>query len=198
MADVTHPETSVTNQRILDVASELFYERGYHATTMRDIAAGVGIKAGSLYNHYASKQDILLRLCLETHRRLYDGAREQLEGVTEPEEQLRAYVIWHVSFHALHRHVSRVADTQLTMLDVANRGAVIEIRDAHERLLRDILDRGAKRKRWGAKNLRVVSIGISTMCTEVDAWYRDDGSLKPDEIGKIFAEFILKGLGSAG
>jgi AcrR family transcriptional regulator len=196
MASVAQGQPVVTQQRILDAATERFYERGYHATTMRDIAAAVGIKAGSLYNHYSGKQEILFRLCLETSRALYEGALERLEDVVDTEERLRTYVIWHVSFHARHRHASRVADTQLPLLDDANRKAVIKLRDAHEQLLRDILERGAKQRRWGSRNLRVVSIGIETMCTEVDAWYRDDGPLSPERIGEIFAEFIRKGLGA--
>jgi AcrR family transcriptional regulator len=186
--------TPVTEQRILNAAVNLFYERGYHGTTMRDIASAVGIKAGSLYNHYAGKQEILLRICLETSRELYDGAAASLEGVDDAEEQLQRYVIWHVTFHAEHRQASRVTDTQLDFLGSTNRTAVVEVRDAHEQLLRDILKRGARQRRWRSNDLSVISIGIATMCTEVDAWYREDGPLTPRQIGTIYAAFVRRGL----
>jgi AcrR family transcriptional regulator len=195
MTSALRSETSLSPERILEVATEQFYERGYRATTMRDIAAAVGVKAGSLYNHYASKQDILVRLCRETSQRLHDGAVNRIEGVGDVEQALRTYVIWHVSFHAENRHGSRVTDTQLSMIDPEHRSALIEIRDAHEQLLRDILERGARERRWSSQNLRIVSIAIETMCNEVAAWYRDDGPLSPEGIGELYAEFILSGLG---
>jgi AcrR family transcriptional regulator len=185
----------VTEQRILDASTRLFYVNGYHATTMRDIAGEVGIKAGSLYNHYGGKEEILLRICVETSRNLYDGAVSALKGVTEVEEQLRKYIMWHVTFHAEYREASRVTDTQLHYLQPDNRQAVIEIRDAHEKFLRDILARGAKQRRWRSSNLRVISIGIETMCTEVDAWFRADGELTSEQIAVIYTDFIRRGLG---
>ena len=56
---------------------------------------------------------------------------------------------------------------------------------------------GLTRPARGSRDLRVVSIAIETMCTEVDSWYRDDGPLSPEQIGEIFAEFIRPGLGAA-
>jgi AcrR family transcriptional regulator len=192
---VLTPSLPVTEQRILDASTKLFYANGYHATTMRDIASEVGIKAGSLYNHYGGKEEILLRICIETSRRLYDGAVATLEGVDDVEEQLRKFIMWHVTFHAEYREASRVTDTQLPYLQPDNRQAVIEIRDSHEKLLRDILARGAKQRRWRSSNLRVISIGIETMCTEVDAWFRADGELTSEQIAAIYTDFIRRGLG---
>ena len=194
---VAGDEIPVTERRIVDAATALFYERGYHATTMRDIARTVGIKAGSLYNHFEGKQDILLRICLATSRELYEGTIAALEGVEDVEEQLRQFIIRHVVFHTERREACRVADTQLHYLDPKSHAAVVEVRDGHEQLLRDILERGADQRRWLSADLRVLSIGIETMCTEVDAWYRPDGPLAPEQIATIYADFVLRGLGAS-
>jgi TetR/AcrR family transcriptional regulator, cholesterol catabolism regulator len=194
--DTATPET--TEARIRRAATELFYEQGYHATTMRDIASRVGIKAGSMYNHFPGKQDILLRVSLQTTRELHAGAVSRLEGVEDVEEQLRTYLQWHVVFHAKNRLASRVADGQLHALSDENRRAVVEVRDAHEQLLKDILGRGVEEGRWAVADERVISIGISTMCTEVDAWFRDDGPLTAERVGEIYADFILNALRPGG
>lgn len=193
-SDTISPDT--TEARIRRAATELFYERGYHATTMRDIAARVGIKAGSLYNHFSGKQEILLRISMQTTRELHAGAVSCLEGVEDVEEALRAYLTWHVTFHAEHRLASRVADGQLHALSEENRRAVVEVRDAHEQLLVDLLRRGVKERRWRVADERVITFGIATMCTEVDAWFRDEGPLTAEQIGRIYADFILRGLGA--
>lgn len=183
-----------TEARIQREATELFYERGYHATSMRDIAARVGIKAGSLYNHFPGKQDLLLRVSLEATRELYAGAVSRLDGIEDVEAALRAYIHWHVEFHATHRLECRVADTELRALDEEGRRAVIELRDAHEELCTDLLRRGARERGWRVANERVVSIAVQTLCTEVDRWFREDGPLPASEVGRIYADLIVNGL----
>jgi AcrR family transcriptional regulator len=187
-----------TEARIQREATELFYERGYHAASMRDIAARVGIKAGSLYNHFPSKQDLLLRISLEATRELYVGALARLEGVEDAEEALRTYVHWHVEFHAVHRLDCRVADKELRSLLPDARRAVLELRDAHEEICVELLRRGARERGWHVANERVVSIAILTACTEVDAWFRDDGSLTASQVAQIYADLIINGLEGPG
>jgi len=184
-----------TDDRIVAVATRLFYEKGYHATTMRQIAAGLDIKAGSLYNHFASKQDLLMQISYNTTRALYEGAVKRVEAAGEdPEARLRAFVEWHVEFHARDRLAARIADEQLHALEPRNRRKVMRLRDEHEQLLRSILAEGAQRSGWNLDDEAVIAFAIGTMCTQVDTWYREDGRLNPSEIGKIFADFILRAL----
>lgn len=56
-----------TRERILDVALELFVEKGYEKTSLRDIAEQLGITKAALYYHFERKQDILLELHLRLH-----------------------------------------------------------------------------------------------------------------------------------
>jgi AcrR family transcriptional regulator len=57
---VSEAEVSPSRQRILDCAARLFRQRGYGATSLRDIAAASGMKAGSLYYYFASKDEIVI------------------------------------------------------------------------------------------------------------------------------------------
>lgn len=184
-----------TDDRIVSVATRLFYEKGYHATTMRQIAAGLDIKAGSLYNHFASKQDLLMRISYNTTRALLEGAEKRVEEAGgDPEARLRSFVEWHVEFHARDRLAARIADEQLHALEPRNRRKVMKLRDEHEQLLRSILAEGTAKSGWNVDDEAVIAFAIGTMCTQVDAWYRDDGRLNPSEIGKIYADFILRAL----
>ena len=56
-----------TKQRILDAAYELFVEKGYRGSSMRDIAENAGIKAGSIYNHFKTKENIFEAVFVEKH-----------------------------------------------------------------------------------------------------------------------------------
>lgn len=60
MSTATRVEAaSPARQRVLDMATAMFAERGYVATSMRDIAAALGIKGASLYSHFPDKEAIL-------------------------------------------------------------------------------------------------------------------------------------------
>ncbi len=183
-----------TEERILDVAARLFYERGYHATTMRDLAAGVGIKAASLYNHFASKQEILVRICLDETREFYEGALERIDGVDDVRERLRALIVWRIWFDSHKRYRARVANGQLDALNRKSRKQAIAIRDTYEQLFQEILLEGQEQGLWQLEHPRIIRMGILTLCASVDEWYRDSGPLSSHEVADIYATFILSAL----
>jgi AcrR family transcriptional regulator len=65
--DVEAPEARSTRERILDVALDLFIEKGYDKTSLREIAEPLGFSKAALYYHFASKEDILMALHMRIH-----------------------------------------------------------------------------------------------------------------------------------
>jgi AcrR family transcriptional regulator len=183
-----------TERRILDAATALFYERGYHATTMREVASAVGIKAGSLYNHVPGKQELLFRIARGTMDELLEGGRAAVASHDAPREQLRALVAFHVVYHAERRHQARVADEQLDALEPALRTVVVEARDAYAGLFKAVLDEGRLAHGWRVPSTSVITFAIGGMCTHVDAWYREEGPLSAQEIASMYADFVLAAL----
>lgn len=183
-----------TDERILDAAVRLFYEKGYHATTMREIAGAIGIKAGSLYNHYASKADVLLRIAHGTMQELLEGGQLAIERGATPRERLRELIKFHTVYHATYRFQARVTDDQLDALDAERRQNVQAVRDAYGRLFRDLLTEGRNAHGWVVADVPVTAFGIIGMCTFVDVWFREGGRLTPKRIGDMYADFILSGL----
>jgi AcrR family transcriptional regulator len=180
-----------TEQRILDVATVLFYEKGYHATTMREVAAGVGIKAGSLYNHFPSKEQLYFQIAEGVMQNLLAAGREAVAAAPEPRDQLRALVRAHVVYHAEQRFRAKVADDQLNALGPERRAAVVSVRDAYEQLWRGVLDAGRTAHDWVVPDTPVVTFAITTMCTAVDVWYRETGRLTPHEVADLYEELVL-------
>jgi len=185
---------ATTEQRIVEAATLLFYEKGYHATTMREVAAAVGIKAGSLYNHFPGKEDLLYRIASGTMLELLEGGRRVIAPYDEPEDQLRALIQWHVIYHAERRYQARVADEQLHALGLERRSLVVSVRDAYTQLFKDILELGRAEFDWIVPNVAVLTFGIGGMCTYVDTWYREDGPMSSREIGELYAGFLLSAL----
>jgi AcrR family transcriptional regulator len=73
------PETSSTRERILDVALDLFTEKGFDRASLREVAEKLGITKAALYYHFASKDDILMAL----HMRLHELGKEALSGMLQ-------------------------------------------------------------------------------------------------------------------
>src|SRR5215468_5624405 len=95
-----------TPERILLSALRLFAEYGFYGTSIRDIAAGVGINSATLYAHYPSKAHILSELVRIGHEELHQRLQQALiDAGPEPADQLaalvRAQVLTHTDFPLL-------------------------------------------------------------------------------------------------
>ena len=73
------PEAASTRERILNVALDLFTEKGYDGASLREIAERLGVTKAAIYYHFASKDDILMAL----HMRLHEFGKDALSQMTE-------------------------------------------------------------------------------------------------------------------
>jgi hypothetical protein len=71
---------------------------------------------------------------------------------------------------------------------------VLEARDAYERLVKGLIDDGVAEHGWLVPHRSVVTNAITTMCTAVDGWFRDDGPLSAREIADVYADLVLAAL----
>jgi AcrR family transcriptional regulator len=81
------PEVLSTRERILDAALDLFIEKGYDKTSLREIAEQLGFTKAALYYHFASKDDILMAL----HMRLHDFGTEALVRLRDEEPSIALF-----------------------------------------------------------------------------------------------------------
>lgn len=90
-----------TRQRqIIEVAAELFAERGFHGVSMNDLGAAVGTSGAALYKHFASKDALLGTMLVDISERLLAEGTVRAEAARDdgPEAVLDALVAWHVEF----------------------------------------------------------------------------------------------------
>ena len=106
---------------ILEVAARTFFENGFDRTTMRDIAANVGITAGSIFYHFASKNQLLVEVVEEGIRQGHEVAERELVGATESLARLRALILGHLRVLHDHRHMHRVSIQEWDRLSVGER-----------------------------------------------------------------------------
>lgn len=98
---------SPAKARIVAKAVDLFYEKGFERTTVRDIAAATGILSGSLFHHFKNKQEILYTAMAMTTRGMGERAEAAVAGISDPVEQLKALIICELS--SIHREDGHAA-----------------------------------------------------------------------------------------
>lgn len=183
-----------TTHAIRDAGVRLIYQHGYEGMSLRQLAAEVGIQAGSLYNHIATKQDLLFDLVKEHLEQLLDHLDQALAGIEVPLARMKTFVAFHVNYHMVRKREVSVVNSELRSLDPPNYAAIIALRRAYERRLTDIIESGIARKEFAPVDPRVATFAILAMLTGVCTWYRPNGRLSRDEIVSIHTKLVLDGI----
>ena len=146
------PVTTKRQQQILDIAAELFAERGFHGVSVHDIGAACGISGPALYKHFSGKDEILTRGLTAISQQLLDTGRARAELADNPADALDALIGWHIEFALGHPAFIVIQGREWANLDADGRGEVralqlayIDIWVTTLRELRPDLDKAAAR-----------------------------------------------------
>ena len=175
---------------LLRAAARLFVEKGFAATTTRDIAEAVGMRSGSPFYHFRSKQELLRAAIIQGLQAGQQRLQTAIEGVSEPEQRLRLMIRTHLG-------ILLEGDLQAPMLlyesrsvDAAGRAEIAAAADSYQQIWQHTLDELAAggRLRSSATPLRLLLFG---MLNGVTQWYRADGELSLDEIAEAASNLFL-------
>ncbi|MGY4313072.1 TetR/AcrR family transcriptional regulator [Bradyrhizobium sp. JR3.5] len=183
-----------TLEAIRKAGVRLIFERGYEAMSLRQLAAEVGIQAGSLYNHISTKQDLLFDLVQEHINDLLRELDLALEGKADPVEQLRAFVAFHVSYHMTRKREVFIANSELRSLDAKNYDVVVALRGAYEQRLAQILTEGVSDGVFEVGDIQIATFAIIALLTGLCTWYRPGGRLTRDAIIAAHEKLVLSGV----
>ncbi|MER7002825.1 TetR/AcrR family transcriptional regulator [Dactylosporangium sp. NPDC000555] len=168
---------------VLEAALHLFAERGYHGTSIRDLAAGAGLSVPGLYHHYRSKQEILRALLMSVMGDLHERSRAALASAGgRPSRQFDALVESLLRFHMFRRPHAFVASSEIRSLDDAYRAEYVALRDEQQRMVRQVVEAGRGAGEFMTPYPREAARAVATLCVGVATWYREAGPLTPDEL----------------
>ena len=182
-----------TYRRILEESLMLFAQRGYHGTSVRDIASAVGVQIAAVYVHFPSKGHVLAELCRighEEHQRALRAAL--LDAGANPADQLAALVRAHVRLHAEYAMLATVANYELHALPEELAGATLSLRKQSEALLFEVCERGVAQKKFKTPDVVITAAAIGAMGMRVAQWYRPELGKSIDEIANVHAELALR------
>ena len=183
-----------TKEQIYDAARALFSERGYPATTMRDIAGAVGIRGASVYAHVDGKERILWDLVVEAADAFRAAVTPVLDAPFTADEKLHGAIAAHVRVITGNIESSTVYFHEWRHLGPARRRAIRNRRDAYEQLFRTVIAEGIRKRLFVKRDPRHVSIVLLSSLNGVATWYRPEGSLTPDMLGTLYADLLMRGV----
>ncbi|MEZ4416453.1 MAG: TetR/AcrR family transcriptional regulator [Gemmatimonadota bacterium] len=181
--------------QILHAALEAVREKGYHATTLEDIAERLGIRKTALYHYFPDKDSILFACHQESLAELDRLIRESLACCQGPAERL-AYLI--------REHVRVMTDTlegsplafEVPALSPELREEIIAGRDRYEHVLRELVTEGIERGEFREVDPKIAVFGILGAINWIARWYRPEGEFHAAELGEQFSDYLLHGLTS--
>jgi AcrR family transcriptional regulator len=188
----TKPRTRGGKEVVLRSAIANFTERGYHGTSMRDVARDADVTVASIYHHYPSKQEILAEIMAETLSDVIASTRSALMGAgSSPSDQLRAIVRAWVEFHTTRQAEALIGASELRSLESSGRKLVIALRDEQEGVFRDVVERGAELGEFATAYPREAARAVINMGRSVASWYQAGGGISPHEMAERYAELSL-------
>ena len=183
-------------QQIEEAAGSLFRERGYRATTVREIGRALDIQGPSLYAHVASKEDVLWSIVTRAAER-FEAAADSAESKASaagPAERLRALVRAHVGVVTENVEHASAFVYEWKFLSPERRAEVRQRRDRYEERFRSLIADGVKSRAFGRVDPAVAATYILTALNGIPIWYRPEGRLSPDRIADEFAALAVRSL----
>jgi AcrR family transcriptional regulator len=183
-----------TREAIHEAALELFARLGYHATSMRAIAAAAQVQPAAIYHWYSNKEAILVQLQDDFMERLTEKVLAAMARHDRPALRLAAAVREHVVFHGLHSKAAFVTDSEIRALTEVPRRALIAKRDDYQTIFSEQIRDGIRDGSLRASDAHVATYAILLQCTGVALWFDPAGPLRVEQVAELHVELVLGSL----
>jgi AcrR family transcriptional regulator len=188
--------TSDRRNEVITVAARLFSEKGFHGTSMDDIARELGILKGSLYYWIESKEALLSEVLEGSIRQTIEDARDIVAQPLPAPERLRLLIHSHIQSWIRNPHNFNVFLSEYRWLDAKSLASYYEEKDTLEGIYKGLIRQGIEAGEFNAST-RDVSIQVNLLFGAMNwfpRWYRTDQWASPEYIAEVLATLVLDGL----
>lgn len=194
------PSQAPNRQTIKDVAAKLFSERSYGATSLRQIAARVGVTLGTIYHYFPSKEDLLVELIDDAMAPLVETTDQVDERLAKssPTEVLTWMVEKFVLGTLSRLGTATISDTELRSLSRKNLNHALAQRDGYQSAMERVVTKGVKTGEFRVDDLKMTVYAILTACNGIAQWYRPSGRLHAKQVAAVYSQLALRMCGQVG
>lgn len=157
---------------IINVAADIFAERGYHGASTQDIAAQIGIRQASLYYYIPSKEVALEQICMIGIGDMVEGAEAVAALELSPTEKIRQIICRHLAAVYERRSFMRVFLRERQNLPDASRKQVGRLSRQYEQVVQQIIETGIKADEFRTDiDPRLTTLAILSVCNAASSWH---------------------------
>ncbi len=183
----------IKREVVLATAAALFNEKGFHGTSLDEVAARLGVTKPTIYQYVASKDEILFACVRHGLDRLRQAVDQVPTGHRSGRDRLRAamhrYAI--VMTEDYCRCVTRIADSELSP---ESRARFRRLKREIDLMLRDLVQRGIEDGSLRPGDARIITFTLTGALNWIGRWYEPGGSMSPEHIASALVATLLQGL----
>lgn len=187
-------DASSKNEQIFAEAVRIFREKGYHATSVQDIADAVGLQKGSLYYYISSKEELLFKIFERSTGALSKELEAIIASNDSPKNKLHRAIEAHLTALCEHLDIYTVYLSERRALSGRTHSRVRAEGERHARLIEQIIKEGIAKRYFRPTDSKMMAYAILGMCNWLYQWYSPAGRLSPHEIAVIFSDLVVDGL----
>jgi AcrR family transcriptional regulator len=180
---------------LLAQAARVFAERGYHPTTMRDLAAASGMSLAGMYYYVKGKEELLFLIQERCFARVLEEAGDAVGRSRDPLERLQGFIRHHVTFFAAHMAEMKVLSHEGNVLRGEPRRRVNAIKRRYVDLLEGLLREAAPVE--SASERSAAAYVLFGMMNWIYNWYDPAGALDPERLADLITRVFIGGFAEA-
>ena len=178
-------------ERLLQAAVEAFAEKGFTATTTRDIASRAGMSPAAVYVHHDTKESLLFRVSVDGHQaalKVIRAAAEEGTHVDRLHRMVREFSTW----HAVNSRVGRIVQYEFDALTPEHRAEIAGYRRRIEKVMQDVLSAGVADGSFEVVDVPGTARAILSLSIDLVRWFSPRGSHSADEIAQLHADLAVR------
>ncbi len=194
MAKAVTEKTISRKKQIVSVATRLFHEKGYHATSMRHLAEQLGMEAASLYNHISGKDELLQQICFDmaTH---YNAHMEQVENASSTAiERVEKLVRFHIGMMLSHFEEVYVTNRDWKHLKEPLLANFLQQRKAYEKRFATLVEKAVLSREIQAVHPHAAVLTILSAVRGIEFWQRNPRNISAEQLEEDMVKILLNGL----
>lgn len=184
--------TITARERLINAAVEAFAEKGFAATTTRDIASRAGMSPAAVYVHHDSKESLLFTVSLQGHRSALDVIDRASTSHEDPVERIRVMVYEFSLWHADHSRVGRIVQWEYHALSPEHRAEVAGLRRSIERTMQDALADGVGQGVLDVTDIPGTAFSLLSLGVDLVRWFEPAGSRSAHELAALHADLAVR------
>ena len=194
MAKIQSKKNSTKKEIIIEKAAKLFRDKGFGASSMRDLAEVVGVEAASLYNHIQSKSEILQAICFKVANEFISHL-EAVERSPEPTlKKMETIIRFHIRMMLEQYEYVYISDHEWRHLPEPYLSNFLNQRRSYRKRLGDIIENGIQKNE--IKNIEpyVAILTILSAISGIESWQRSRKSTSAETLETNMVKYLIEGL----